>query len=297
MAAPFPAPLPPSAIAPPAAPTAAPSNAPTAPSFTTSTVLSRGPVAIAACSLHALTTTCSGTRGRAVTCATVRAGFLTAGAGAAAVSSGFDRLAITIPVTSAVVATSAIPMAVSFQGLRVIRVTRSVIDLSLSDKSAIGLMRTGRGDAPAMPDSNRRISGELEGRARAVSSWLSTPRRWLSEPRRLGLREADAKVAGADGADDRVAIARRLHLDPRAAEVGRPVRVVGSDLDERNLLGVVERAVHPGVRHLHGLERPAGATDRLHAVERLGHAQLVARGVVQDVERLGGAANPAHERL
>jgi len=36
----------------------------------------------------------------------------------------------------------------------------------------------------------------------------------------LGLREADAKVAGADGADDRVAIARRLHLDPRAAEVG-----------------------------------------------------------------------------
>ena len=132
MAAPFPAPLPPSAIAPPAAPTAAPSNAPTAPSFTTSTVLSRGPVAIAACSLHALTTTCSGTRGRAVTCATVRAGFLTAGAGAAAVSSGFDRLAITIPVTSAVVATRAMPMAVNFQGLRVICVTRSVIDLSLS---------------------------------------------------------------------------------------------------------------------------------------------------------------------
>src|SRR5205807_5490866 len=100
----------------------------------------------------------------------------------------------------------------------------------LVSKSAIGLMRTGRGDAPAMPDSNRRISGELEGRARAVSSWLSTPRRWPSEPRRLGLREADAKVAGADGADDRVAIARRLHLDPRAAEVGRPVRVVGGDL-------------------------------------------------------------------
>src|SRR5204863_3716779 len=98
----------------------------------TSTVLSRGPVATAACSLHALTTTCSGTRGRAVTCATVRAGFLTAGAGAAAVSSGFDRLAITIPVTSAVVATRAMPMAVNFQGLRVICVTRSVIDLSLS---------------------------------------------------------------------------------------------------------------------------------------------------------------------
>src|SRR5207249_493198 len=35
--------------------TAAPSNAPTAPSFTTSVVLSRGPVAAAAWSLHALT--------------------------------------------------------------------------------------------------------------------------------------------------------------------------------------------------------------------------------------------------
>jgi len=37
--------------------------------------------------------------------------------------------------------------------------------------------------------------------------------------------------------DDRVAIARRLHLDPRAPKWAA-VRVVGGDLDERNLLGV-----------------------------------------------------------
>src|SRR5207245_1604623 len=293
MAAPLPAPLPPSAIAPPAAPTAAPSNAPTAPSFTTSTVLSRGPVATAACSLHALTTTCSGTRGRAVTCATVREGVLTAEA-AAAVSSGFDRLAITIPVTSAVAATSAMPMAVNFQGLRAICVTRSVIDLSLSAKSSIGLTRTGRGGCTGHARSESKdFRGVRETRKRSLVVAVD-PTTHAVETATLGLREADAKVAGADGADDRVAVARRLHLDPRAAEVRRPVRVVGGDLDERNLLGVVERTVHPGVRHLHGLERPAGATDGLHAVERFGHAQLVPRGVVQDVERFGVAVHAPH---
>ena len=51
------------------------------------------------------------------------------------------------------------------------------------------------------------------------------------------------------------AVARGLHLDPRAAEVRRPVGVVRRDLHERDLLGVVERPVEPGVGHLDRVER------------------------------------------
>jgi len=136
-------------------------------------------------------------------------------------------------------------MAVKLPGVRAICVTRSVIDLSLSAKSAIGTDANRSRGCTGHARSNRRISGEFGGTRRAQFVVAVDATTLAVGTATLGLREADAKVAGADGADDRVAIARRLHLDPRAAEVGRPVRVVGGDLDERNLLGVVERAYIP----------------------------------------------------
>src|SRR2546422_3064574 len=188
---------------------------------------------------------------------------------------------------SAVAATSAMPMAVNFHGLRAICVTRPVILFLLVSK--ICHWTGARALAGAHRPCQIRIggfSGEFEGRASEVVALTvdsTTPGVGTAT---LRLREADAEVAGADGADDRVAVARRLHLDPGAAEMWWPVRVVGGDLRERDRLRVVERAVHPGVRDLHGLQRPAGAPDLAHAVERLGYGEPVARGVVQDVERL-----------
>src|SRR4029453_1753881 len=87
------------------------------------------------------------------------------------------------------------------------------------------------------------------------------------------LAEPQPHVAGTDSADDRVAVARGVDLDPRAAEVRRPVRIVGSDLHQRDGLGVVGRPVEPGVGHLDGIERPAEVPDDADAVERLPHAE------------------------
>src|SRR5215510_3087886 len=70
-----------------------------------------------------------------------------------------------------------------------------------------------------------------------------------------------AAVAGADGADDGVAVQPGLHLDPGAAEVRGAMGVVGGDLDERDLLGVVDRPVEASVRHLHRVEGQARRPD------------------------------------
>src|SRR5947207_15846118 len=92
--------------------------------------------------------------------------------------------------------------------------------------------------------------------------------------------EAEPEVPGADRADDRVAVPRRVHLAPRPPEVRRPVRVIGGDLHQRDLRRRVERPVVAGVRHLHGVEGEAVAPDRPRALGRLRDREPVARRVV-----------------
>src|SRR5438132_889242 len=116
MAAPLPAPLPPPAIAPPAAPTAAPTTAPIAPSFTTSIVLSFEPASLAAYLLHAAIALWLGAAGMLATrtgvaCATFCCAFCSCAARSPAV-----QFATTRPVTRAVAITTAMAIAVNFQG-------------------------------------------------------------------------------------------------------------------------------------------------------------------------------------
>src|SRR5438874_9621676 len=99
--------------------------------------------------------------------------------------------------------------------------------------------------------------------------------------RLVGVRgEAEPEIPGTDRADDRVALPRRVHLDPRPAEVHGPVRVVGGDLHQRDLPRRVERPVVAGVGHLYGVESKTGALDRPHALERLRDREPVTRGMV-----------------
>src|SRR5262245_20319782 len=116
MAAPLPAPEPPSAIAPPAAPSTAPAAAPMAPSFTVSKVLSRLGTREAACWLHVAMTDWVGPDGDDDAGATVRGAVRTDDVVSAAFllsESLPDRLATTSPVASAVTTTRAMPTAVS----------------------------------------------------------------------------------------------------------------------------------------------------------------------------------------
>src|SRR4029450_2684223 len=98
-------------------------------------------------------------------------------------------------------------------------------------------------------------------------SGLCVTGRWTP---RSAVAEADADVAGPDGADDRVAIALRVHLGPGPAEVRWPMRVVGGDLRQRDGVGVVGRPVHPGVGHLDRGQWPAGRPGHLPARPRRG---------------------------
>src|SRR5262245_24451838 len=115
------------------------------------------------------------------------------------------------------------------------------------------------------------------------SSSMSRSDRWCDW--QLGLTEAEREIPGPDRPNDRVAIAGRVDLDPRAAEMHGLVRVVGRDLDERDRRGIVEGPVVAGVRHLDGVERHALAANDPDAPERVLHAEPVARRVVEDEER------------
>src|SRR5438045_3227836 len=75
--------------------------------------------------------------------------------------------------------------------------------------------------------------------------------------RRCLLREREAEVAGANGADDCIAIARSVDFDPRPAEVRRAVGIVSRDLRHRNRVGIVERPIEAGLRDFDGLDGPA----------------------------------------
>src|SRR5262249_33303131 len=69
----------------------------------------------------------------------------------------------------------------------------------------------------------QRWSPPIPSRGRVTGRWRCG---------RSALAEPHAEIAGADRADDRVAIPRRFDLDPRAAEVRRAMRVVRRDLHQ-----------------------------------------------------------------
>ncbi len=70
--------------------------------------------------------------------------------------------------------------------------------------------------------------------------------------------------------------------------------VVGGDLGEPDGLHVVLGLVDPGVGDLDRVDRHAVARDRADPAQRLVDGQRVARGVIQDVERLAIAGHLAH---
>src|SRR5438093_12593212 len=78
---------------------------------------------------------------------------------------------------------------------------------------------------------------------------------------RLAGGEAQPELTRTDRANDRVAFARGVDLDPRLAEVDGPVGVVGRDLHERDLGGLVDRPTLPGLRDLDRVEVEAAGTD------------------------------------
>src|SRR6267142_6851613 len=84
-------------------------------------------------------------------------------------------------------------------------------------------------------------------------------------------------VCSSDLANDRVALAWGVDLDPRLAEVDGPVRVVGRDLDQGDLGGLVDRMAPPGLRHLDRVQIDPAGTDTADALDGLRDAQLVAR--------------------
>src|SRR5262245_44935843 len=108
---------------------------------------------------------------------------------------------------------------------------------------------------------------------------------------RMGVRslvggEAPPELAGADRADDRVAVAAGVDLDPRLAEVDGAVRVVGRDLHEGDGRGFVQWIAPARLGHLDRVEGDAAGADAPDALQRLLDREVVAGRMVQDVERL-----------
>src|SRR6185312_12292933 len=100
--------------------------------------------------------------------------------------------------------------------------------MNASSGSGLWPMRTSR-SAIAAPVRSNGHAREGDGAARRVSPQRLPhgARAWWGGAGSVARGHDGAEVAGADRADDRVAIARGLHLDPRAAEVRRTMRVVG----------------------------------------------------------------------
>src|SRR5262245_10912899 len=108
---------------------------------------------------------------------------------------------------------------------------------------------------------------------------------------RMGVRslvggETASELTGADGADDGVAVAPGVDLDPRLAEVDGAVRVVGRDLHERDRRRLVERITPTRFGHLDRVEGDAAGADAPDALQRLLDRKAVAGRMAQDIERL-----------
>src|SRR6266850_172894 len=108
---------------------------------------------------------------------------------------------------------------------------------------------------------------------------------------RMGIRplvggEPPTELAGADRADDGVAVAPGVDLDPRLAEVDGAVGVVGRDLHEGDRGRLVEWIAPAGLRHLDRVEGDAAGADSPDALHGLLDREMVASRMVQDVERL-----------
>src|SRR5580765_1330250 len=99
-------------------------------------------------------------------------------------------------------------------------------------------------------------------------------------------REAPTELSGADRADDGVAVAPGVDLDPRLAEMNRAVRVVGRDLHERDRRGLVQRIAPARLGHLDRVEGDAAGADAPDALQRLLDREVVAGWMIEDVERL-----------
>src|SRR2546426_11309607 len=79
----------------------------------------------------------------------------------------------------------------------------------------------------------------------------TTDRRVGSLEREVALTEPETKVAGPDGADDSVARARRIDLDPGAPGGDRLVGGVRGDLPPRGLRRSVDGGAWNGGRESH----------------------------------------------
>src|SRR5207302_7062669 len=163
IAAPWPAPLPPSAIAPPAAPTTAPTTAPIAPSLTISVVLSCRPTYAAASWLQASTAAAVGTivagaeRGPGAGAGSAGTARAAEGVDPLVTAFGPDQSATTAAVTTAVTATSPIPTANSFHGFQLPL-------LIVSSPSRRPGRRPARARPPATGRGPARGAGRLRGR-------------------------------------------------------------------------------------------------------------------------------------
>src|SRR4029453_1109781 len=98
--------------------------------------------------------------------------------------------------------------------------------------------------------------------------------------------EAPPELAGADRADDGVAVALGVDLDPRLAEVDGAVRVVGRDLRERDRGGFVQRIAPARFGDLDRVEGDAAGADAPDALQRLLDREVIAGWMIEDVERL-----------
>src|SRR4029453_7962077 len=103
--------------------------------------------------------------------------------------------------------------------------------------------------------------------------------------------EAQPEVARLDGAEYAGRAPGGFHLDPRAAELRLPVRIVGGDARQWDGGDVVLGPIDAGVSDFHRLDGPARGPDGGDAGQDLRDAEPVPRGVIEDEERL---AVPGH---
>src|SRR5258705_69275 len=104
--------------------------------------------------------------------------------------------------------------------------------------------------------------------------------------------EPPTELAGADRADDGVAVAPGVDLDPRLAEVDGAVGVVGRDLHEGDRGRLVEWIAPAGLRHLDRVEGDAARADSADALPGLLHRRMGTSRMVQTEKPSGNQPLP-----
>src|SRR4029453_7648032 len=103
--------------------------------------------------------------------------------------------------------------------------------------------------------------------------------------------EAPPELAGADRADDGVAVALGVDLDPRLAEVNGAVGVVGCDLCGGDRGGFVQRIAPARFGDLDRVEGDAAGADAPDALQRLLDREVIAGWMIED-DRKSTRLNP-----